>query len=143
MFTYIRFQNHSLEKWMTVTLLTLVQQSMVILFFFFGYPCVPLFDARYFWIYNFIAFCWNVAFNRALGTGEPLFNMNSGRLQASLDRVETILTHSSWYSLKNQVGLYLDLFWLLRYFENHTEYFPEGNELRCFLLILAVEVFLY
>ena len=33
MFTYIRFQNHSLEKWMTVTLLTLVQQSMVILFF--------------------------------------------------------------------------------------------------------------
>lgn len=31
----------------------------------------------------------------ALGTGEPLFNMDSGRLQASLDRVETILTHSS------------------------------------------------
>lgn len=111
--------------------------------FFFGYPCIPLFDARYFCIYNFIAFCWNVAFNRALGTGEPLFNMNSGRLQASLDRVETILTHSSWYSLKNQVGLYLDLFWLLRYFENHTEYFPEGNELPFFLLILAVELFLY
>ncbi|KAL5835659.1 hypothetical protein ACOSQ3_015213 [Xanthoceras sorbifolium] len=31
----------------------------------------------------------------ALGTDEPLFNMNSGRLQASLDRVEAILTHSS------------------------------------------------
>lgn len=56
MFTIIRFQNHSLEKWMTVTLLTLVQQSMVILFFF-GYPFIPLFDARYFCIYNFIAFC--------------------------------------------------------------------------------------
>jgi hypothetical protein len=32
--------------------------------------------------------------NRALGTSEPLFNMNSGRLQASLDRVEAIVTHS-------------------------------------------------
>ncbi|XP_011046005.1 PREDICTED: uncharacterized protein LOC105140739 isoform X2 [Populus euphratica] len=31
----------------------------------------------------------------AFGTGEPLFNMNSGRLQASLDRVEAILTHPS------------------------------------------------
>ncbi|KAL9325824.1 hypothetical protein ACSQ67_006469 [Phaseolus vulgaris] len=30
----------------------------------------------------------------ALGTDEPLFNMHSGRLQASLDRVEAILTHS-------------------------------------------------
>lgn len=30
----------------------------------------------------------------ALGTDEPLFNMQSGRLQASLDRVEAILTHS-------------------------------------------------
>ncbi|KAB1209495.1 hypothetical protein CJ030_MR6G007269 [Morella rubra] len=30
----------------------------------------------------------------ALGTGEPLFNMNSGQLHASLDRVEAILTHS-------------------------------------------------
>ncbi|XP_009766496.1 uncharacterized protein LOC107765100 [Nicotiana tabacum] len=28
----------------------------------------------------------------ALGTGEPLFNMNSGRLQASLDRVEAIFS---------------------------------------------------
>ncbi|KAH9605044.1 hypothetical protein KSS87_003138 [Heliosperma pusillum] len=29
----------------------------------------------------------------ALGTGEPLFNMESGRLQASLDRVEAIFSH--------------------------------------------------
>ncbi|KAJ9183744.1 hypothetical protein P3X46_007556 [Hevea brasiliensis] len=31
----------------------------------------------------------------ALGTGEPLFNLSTGRLQASLDRVETIVTHTS------------------------------------------------
>ncbi|XP_021714996.1 uncharacterized protein LOC110682965 [Chenopodium quinoa] len=31
----------------------------------------------------------------ALGTGEPLFNMNSGRLEASLDRVEAIFTHGN------------------------------------------------
>nr|KYP57838.1 hypothetical protein KK1_004119 [Cajanus cajan] len=31
---------------------------------------------------------------KALGTDEPMFNMHSGRLQASLDRVEAILTHS-------------------------------------------------
>lgn len=31
----------------------------------------------------------------AVGTGEPLLNMNSGRLQASLDRVEAIFTHST------------------------------------------------
>ncbi|KAL5572348.1 hypothetical protein UlMin_021945 [Ulmus minor] len=30
----------------------------------------------------------------ALGTGDPLFNMNSGRFHASLDRVEAILTHA-------------------------------------------------
>lgn len=30
----------------------------------------------------------------ALGTGEPLFNLQSGKFQASLDRVEAILTHS-------------------------------------------------
>lgn len=34
-------------------------------------------------------------FDRAVGTGEPLFNMNSGRLQASLDRIETILTQTT------------------------------------------------
>ena len=38
---------------------------------------------------------WNLELNRTVGTGEPLFNMNSGRLQASLDRVEAILTHTS------------------------------------------------
>ncbi|KAL3825375.1 hypothetical protein ACJIZ3_021404 [Penstemon smallii] len=32
--------------------------------------------------------------NGGLGSDEPLFNMNSGRLQASLDRVEAIFTHS-------------------------------------------------
>ncbi|KAG2266341.1 hypothetical protein Bca52824_073420 [Brassica carinata] len=32
----------------------------------------------------------------ALGTEEPLFNMSSGRLEASLDRVEAILTHSEY-----------------------------------------------
>ncbi|OVA06827.1 hypothetical protein BVC80_1421g13 [Macleaya cordata] len=31
----------------------------------------------------------------AVGTGEPMFNMNSGKLQASLDRVEAILTHTN------------------------------------------------
>ncbi|XP_042491628.1 uncharacterized protein LOC122071337 isoform X2 [Macadamia integrifolia] len=32
----------------------------------------------------------------ALGSaGEPMFNMNSGRLQASLDRVEAVFTHST------------------------------------------------
>uniref|UniRef100_A0A5B6ZZR2 DUF7781 domain-containing protein n=1 Tax=Davidia involucrata TaxID=16924 RepID=A0A5B6ZZR2_DAVIN len=30
----------------------------------------------------------------AVGTSEPLFNMNSGRLQAALDRIEAILTHT-------------------------------------------------
>ncbi|KAE9448852.1 hypothetical protein C3L33_19252, partial [Rhododendron williamsianum] len=34
-----------------------------------------------------------LVFDRAVGTGEPLFNMNSGRLQASFDRVEAIFTH--------------------------------------------------
>ncbi|KAL3586136.1 hypothetical protein D5086_013003 [Populus alba] len=40
-----------------------------------------------------------------LGTGEPLFNMNSGRLQASLDRVEAILTHPSGSVLVEKVEL--------------------------------------
>lgn len=41
----------------------------------------------------------------AVGTGEPLFNMNSGRLQASLDRVEAILTHTDDWYLPNNVYL--------------------------------------
>ncbi|KAJ4848794.1 hypothetical protein Tsubulata_047279 [Turnera subulata] len=32
--------------------------------------------------------------SKALGTGEALFNMDTGRLQASLDRVEAIVTHT-------------------------------------------------
>nr|DAD49102.1 TPA_asm: hypothetical protein HUJ06_019039 [Nelumbo nucifera] len=31
----------------------------------------------------------------AVGTGEPLFNLNSGRLHASLDRVEAVFTHTT------------------------------------------------
>ncbi|KAG9152346.1 hypothetical protein Leryth_016726 [Lithospermum erythrorhizon] len=34
-------------------------------------------------------------FTGGLGTGEPLFNMDSGWLQASLDRVEAIFTNGS------------------------------------------------
>ncbi|GMN52997.1 hypothetical protein TIFTF001_022143 [Ficus carica] len=40
-----------------------------------------------------LGLCPGVDF-RALGTGEPLFNLQSGKFQASLDRVEAILTHS-------------------------------------------------
>lgn len=45
-------------------------------------------------------FCWRADYvlpeiTGAVGTGEPLFNMNSGRLQASLDRIETILTQTT------------------------------------------------
>ncbi|KAM2218817.1 hypothetical protein TB2_017696 [Malus domestica] len=40
----------------------------------------------------------------ALGTGEPWFNMNSGKLQASLDRVETIVTYTDIYSLYKPKG---------------------------------------
>lgn len=35
-----------------------------------------------------------ITFYRGVGTDEPLFNMNSGKLQASLDRVEAIFTHA-------------------------------------------------
>jgi hypothetical protein len=34
---------------------------------------------------------------RAVGTGEPAFSMNYGRLQASIDRVEAIVTQSDRY----------------------------------------------
>ncbi|KAM1047264.1 hypothetical protein ACFX15_026087 [Malus domestica] len=34
----------------------------------------------------------------ALGTGEPWFNMNSGKLQASLDRVEAIVNYTDIYN---------------------------------------------
>ncbi|XP_065848664.1 uncharacterized protein [Euphorbia lathyris] len=44
-------------------------------------------------------FCWRADYvlpelTGALGTEEPLFNMSTGSLQASLDRVETIVTHT-------------------------------------------------
>lgn len=49
------------------------------------------------WLINFI---YNII--RGLGTGEPMFNMQSGRLEASLDRVEAILTHTDadWFGWK-------------------------------------------
>lgn len=34
---------------------------------------------------------------RALGTGEPAFSMNYGKLHASIDRVEAIVTQSDRY----------------------------------------------
>lgn len=41
----------------------------------------------------------NLELIRALGTGEPWFNMNSGKLQASLDRVEAIVNYTDIYNL--------------------------------------------
>lgn len=32
---------------------------------------------------------------RSVGAGEPIFNMSYGRLHASIDKVEAILTHES------------------------------------------------
>lgn len=50
----------------------------------------PGFDVRFGWRADYVL----PEITGALGTDEPLFNMHSGRLQASLDRVEAILTHS-------------------------------------------------
>ncbi|KAI3754152.1 hypothetical protein L1987_53930 [Smallanthus sonchifolius] len=50
----------------------------------------PGVDLRFGWRADYIL----PEFTGAVGTGEALFNMNSGRLEASLDRIETILTHS-------------------------------------------------
>ncbi|XWS26598.1 hypothetical protein CRYUN_Cryun26dG0044500 [Craigia yunnanensis] len=52
---------------------------------------VPGLDFRFGWKADYVL----PEITGALGTDEPLFNMNSGRLQASLDRVEAIVTHSS------------------------------------------------
>lgn len=41
----------------------------------------------------------NLELIRAVGTGEPWFNMNSGKLQASLDRVEAIVNYTDIYNL--------------------------------------------
>ncbi|XAR67194.1 hypothetical protein NMG60_11013667 [Bertholletia excelsa] len=51
----------------------------------------PGVDFRFGWRADYVL----PEFTGALGTGEPMFNMNSGRLQASLDRVEAILTHTT------------------------------------------------
>lgn len=51
----------------------------------------PGLDFRFGWTADYVL----PEITGAVGTGEPLFNMNSGRLQASLDRVEAILTHTS------------------------------------------------
>lgn len=50
----------------------------------------PGMDLRFGWRADFVF----PEVTGGLGTGERLFNLNSGKLQASLDRVEAILTHS-------------------------------------------------
>ncbi|KAI3495697.1 hypothetical protein L1887_38043 [Cichorium endivia] len=51
----------------------------------------PGVDLRFGWRADYVL----PEFNGGVGTGEALFNMNSGKLEASLDRIETILTHRS------------------------------------------------
>ncbi|XP_058108595.1 uncharacterized protein LOC131251711 [Magnolia sinica] len=51
----------------------------------------PGFDLRFGWRAEYIL----PEIHGAMGTGEPMFNMNYGRLQASLDRVEAIATHTT------------------------------------------------
>ncbi|XP_008786643.1 uncharacterized protein LOC103704913 [Phoenix dactylifera] len=51
----------------------------------------PGFDLRVGWKAEYIL----PEIQGAVGTGEPIFNMNYGRLQASIDRVEAILTHAT------------------------------------------------
>ncbi|KAM7276151.1 hypothetical protein ACFE04_018017 [Oxalis oulophora] len=51
----------------------------------------PGFDMRFGWRADYVL----PEITGGLGTNEPLFNMDSGRLQASLDRVEAIITHSN------------------------------------------------
>ncbi|KAG5378269.1 hypothetical protein IGI04_026111 [Brassica rapa subsp. trilocularis] len=52
----------------------------------------PGVDLRFGWRADFVL----PEVTGALGTEEPFFNMSSGRLEASLDRVEAILTHSEY-----------------------------------------------
>ncbi|KAK1437609.1 hypothetical protein QVD17_03403 [Tagetes erecta] len=54
----------------------------------------PGVDLRFGWRADYVL----PEFTGAVGTGEALFNMNSGRLEASLDRIETILTHHHHHS---------------------------------------------
>ncbi|XP_020083370.1 uncharacterized protein LOC109706790 isoform X2 [Ananas comosus] len=51
----------------------------------------PGFDLRIGWRAEYVL----PEIHGAVGTGEPVFNMTYGRLHASIDRVETILTHAS------------------------------------------------
>ncbi|GAB2291614.1 hypothetical protein Dimus_025869 [Dionaea muscipula] len=51
----------------------------------------------------------------AVGTGEPLFNMNSGSLKASLDRIEAVFTHrgSKHCSMRiNTVEVFILCYWM-------------------------------
>ncbi|CAN6541255.1 unnamed protein product [Malus baccata var. baccata] len=61
---------------------------------------VPGVDLRFGWRADYVL----PEITGALGTGEPWFNMNSGKLQASLDRVETIVTYTDIYSLYKPKG---------------------------------------
>ncbi|XP_073066900.1 uncharacterized protein [Primulina eburnea] len=49
----------------------------------------PGVDFRFGWRADYVL----PEFTGGVGTDEPLFNMNSGRLEASLDRIEAIFTH--------------------------------------------------
>ncbi|XP_020692402.1 uncharacterized protein LOC110106755 isoform X2 [Dendrobium catenatum] len=51
----------------------------------------PGFDVRIGWRAEYIF----PQIQGAVGTGEPMLDMDFGRLRASIDRVETILTHAS------------------------------------------------
>uniref|UniRef100_A0A0D9W5I8 DUF7781 domain-containing protein n=1 Tax=Leersia perrieri TaxID=77586 RepID=A0A0D9W5I8_9ORYZ len=53
----------------------------------------PGFDLRIGWKAEYVL----PEIHGAVGTGEPAFSMNYGRLQASIDRVEAIVTHSDRY----------------------------------------------
>ncbi|XP_068664154.1 uncharacterized protein [Aristolochia californica] len=52
---------------------------------------LPGFDLRLGWRAEYVL----PEIHGAMGTGEPIFDMNYGRLTASLDRVEAILTHTT------------------------------------------------
>jgi len=58
----------------------------------------PGIDFRFAWRAEYVL----PEFTGAVGTGKSLFNMESGRLQASLDRVETILTHDKLIRLQKR-----------------------------------------
>nr|XP_017185775.2 uncharacterized protein LOC103427980 isoform X1 [Malus domestica] len=55
---------------------------------------VPGVDLRFGWRADYVL----PEITGALGTGEPWFNMNSGKLQASLDRVEAIVNYTDIYN---------------------------------------------